>query len=324
MNTKELYDAMINLVENGVERCEVTEIIIDGLAKKLYCDKRVLGEIFKFMTGMSAYEYIKERRLMRAYRYLVQDEGKMEFAIDYSGAETHSSFDKKFKERFGHAPGEVRAMRKMDLYDEPLTWEKISDGSFDCEGGKRTLEKQKSFKFGIEESKLNRYIETMTLQALYGLSEEETEEVFQFANEEKLEIAQAFKCYIAAKEGLNENEKENLIKYARMLSQLCQTQSMGFEQADEFVCSLFHEININGYEEEPVCKLITYAKWKSNFLDYLDFCTAYHYFWENGGEDGWWEYYTRNLGCATLKEALEKAKQEAEELDSLLMMDDEG
>ncbi len=132
MNAQEKYDTIINDIEEGAsDRYTSADELAKELAAKHALDYRELNAVMKFMTGDTALYYIKKRKLMAAYLYLIsasdnKPKSAITEAIEISGMDNHSSFCKKFGEVFPITPKEAFMRRDLSLYVVPLTWSMIS------------------------------------------------------------------------------------------------------------------------------------------------------------------------------------------------------
>ena len=328
MNVCDKYNKMIDTVENGVEIQSTSDDILEQLTSTGLCDKRVLAEIFKFMTGMSVMEYIKERQLMRAYRCLVEDGGEINKAIDFSGLANHSSFDKKFKGRFGLTPKEARQRRDKKLYQEPLTWSVISNGSYAQEDKSMSETSAPRMKFGIEQEKLEKYNDAMEMQALYGFTDAETEIAFDFAVDANIPMKKAFEYidagieswitdgdkYRKAKQHWSKDEIWRVTRYASMLRYICERSTIPFKKADYLVFVI--QNHIGDINNEPIEGIVLFEKYMEKFFDYGEFKTVYDHFVTNDGDMIWWEEYVQCISNGIdYEDAFDIAKQEHEEFE---------
>jgi hypothetical protein len=90
MNAKEQFDKIIETIEilsndlDGIKARDIAEHVSSMLG--LGC--RDVGAIFAFLTGYSLLDYIKERKLMAAYKMLISIP-----LLDIEGAITVSGYD---------------------------------------------------------------------------------------------------------------------------------------------------------------------------------------------------------------------------------------
>ena len=95
---------MINYIENNLEK----DIYIEELAKIVGISSNSLQRIFTFMSGISLSEYIKKRRLSKAFEDIKGTDIKIiDVAFKYK-FNSVISFDRAFKRVFGITPVECR------------------------------------------------------------------------------------------------------------------------------------------------------------------------------------------------------------------------
>ena len=107
MNNKLLND-MIKYIEEHL----IEEIRYKDLAKIVGVSEYSLQRIFVFITGISLSDYIKKRRLSKAYEDICNDDCKIidiAFKYQYNSA---PSFNRAFKIEFGITPTECRKNKK--------------------------------------------------------------------------------------------------------------------------------------------------------------------------------------------------------------------
>lgn len=72
MNAKERFNSMIKEIERDAENGQMTaRAIAQKLCDINFLEYRVLSAIFMYLTGFSLLEYIKERKMMSAYKMLI-------------------------------------------------------------------------------------------------------------------------------------------------------------------------------------------------------------------------------------------------------------
>lgn len=103
MNSQYLNE-MIKYIEENLDK----EIDIKTLSKITYTNLFVLESIFNFLTNMTINEYIKKRRLSKAFEEIRNTDNKIiEIAFKY-GYNSASSFNRAFKNLFNITPTECR------------------------------------------------------------------------------------------------------------------------------------------------------------------------------------------------------------------------
>lgn len=100
----ELLNDMVKYIEANLEE----KIEYKKLAKIVGVSEYSLQRIFIFLTGISISEYIRKRRLSKAYEELKESNIKIiDLAIKY-GYDSPISFSRAFKKYFGMTPSECR------------------------------------------------------------------------------------------------------------------------------------------------------------------------------------------------------------------------
>lgn len=103
MNFEDL-NKMSNYIENNLDK----EINPKKLSQIIKTNYFILDRIFMFLTDMTIAEYIKKRRLSKAFEEIRNTKEKITdiaFKYQYNSA---SSFDRAFKQQFGITPKECR------------------------------------------------------------------------------------------------------------------------------------------------------------------------------------------------------------------------
>ncbi len=104
----ELLNEMIQYIENNLTE----QIKYSDLAKIVGVSEYNLQRIFTFLTNMSLSEYIRKRRLSRAFEELKTSEIKIiDLAIKYQ-YDSSISFTRAFKNLFGMTPSECKNNNK--------------------------------------------------------------------------------------------------------------------------------------------------------------------------------------------------------------------
>ena len=103
MNYKPLNEA-VQYIENNLDK----EIDFDKLSKITGMNIFILERIFNFLTGITLKEYIKRRRLSKAYEEIKNTDNKIiDIAFKYQ-FNSSTSFNRAFKNLFGLSPSECR------------------------------------------------------------------------------------------------------------------------------------------------------------------------------------------------------------------------
>jgi AraC family transcriptional regulator len=103
MNIYEILQGILNYIDDNL--CE--EITADALASKAGYSVWHFCKVFRWGTGCTVMEYVRNRRLLFAAHELNSGDKIIDIAIKY-GFETHSGFSKAFRRYFGCSPEESR------------------------------------------------------------------------------------------------------------------------------------------------------------------------------------------------------------------------
>lgn len=104
MDNREKFEELIKYIENHLTE----KIDYNELSKILAVSEQSMQRIFVFITNMSLYEYIRKRRLSKAYEELKNSDTKIiDLAIKYQ-YESETSFSRSFKNMFNMSPRECR------------------------------------------------------------------------------------------------------------------------------------------------------------------------------------------------------------------------
>lgn len=192
MNLKERFDIIITEIENkATEPYGIKAInIAEDICQNLYINIRDFNAIFKFLTDMSPLDYIRERKMMAAYKIIIEEtEYNPDPAIEVSGLENQQSFGKKFKETFNITPKEAFEIKDDTLYTVPLSWDTISTNVLENVNERFETEE---IKFGIERTQYNKIMEALDYQALYNLNDIQSEIAFQISKNDNKSLKEAF------------------------------------------------------------------------------------------------------------------------------------
>jgi len=124
MNYNQL-DQMIQYVEKNLT--EPVDYL--KLARIVGLPPYILQRIFHFMTEMTIAEYIRKRRLSKAYEALSKDEKtvtELAFLYCYSSS---SSFSRAFKKAFGISPKEVKKSKEIISFPKIVFKENLISGN---------------------------------------------------------------------------------------------------------------------------------------------------------------------------------------------------
>ncbi len=197
MNARDRFEKMMNFIESRVAPEE--EIfgypshsdINYELCTRLGVSFRSLNEIFRFLTDMSLTQYVKERKMMCAYKEIIEKGNySMDDCLEITGYETASSFNKAFRERFGCSPTEAAKAGDRTKYREKLTWDSINSMGDRAQTAPAGPVEQ--VKFGIDLEALRKYEEAADLQAIYEMHDLDSEVAFLISEKFGISLKEAF------------------------------------------------------------------------------------------------------------------------------------
>lgn len=198
MNAEEKYNAIIRLIEECTtdeDGCYTPSEIAEKVSQESGMNVRDLGSIFNFLTGRSLITYIKERQLMYAYKHLVDGESmRIGLAVTYTSFGDQSAFSRAFKRLFGMTPGEAFDRREENLFQPPLTWDRLTKPEGFCFEDEEFEEMQPKI-FGLDTDVYKAVTEATDYKNLYGFSQAQSEAAFalyQRYKDQDVELKQAF------------------------------------------------------------------------------------------------------------------------------------
>ncbi len=100
------FETVKNLI-NYIRDNYTHKILLDDIAKNIYCDKFVLSRNFKKVTGQTVVEYINNYRCNKAVN-LIQKGFTVSEAANMCGFENLSFFTKTFKKHIGYLPSDLK------------------------------------------------------------------------------------------------------------------------------------------------------------------------------------------------------------------------
>jgi len=103
MNTAKQMNEAITYIEKHL----LEEISLEDISQSIYTSKFHFARMFNFLTGMTVFEYIRNRRLTKAVQDLRKSMRVIDVAYKY-GYETPESFSKAFKRLHGVSPSKVK------------------------------------------------------------------------------------------------------------------------------------------------------------------------------------------------------------------------
>jgi len=128
MDARSTYDRIIAEIEEKANDRNIEKSkILYSVARTNGISEVDLNIILRFMTGKTAINYISSRKMMAAYRIIIESKNrKNSAAVDISGLGADSSFDKKFRAIFNMTPSEAFRKKDRSLLESAPTWEILS------------------------------------------------------------------------------------------------------------------------------------------------------------------------------------------------------
>lgn len=201
MNAKTRYDDLILKIEDGaLDRDTSANDLMFSVARASAFTVGELSSMLRFMTGDTLLQYIKMRKLMAAYRFLIDADVRkitstnaISNAVAISGYDNQNSFTKKFSAFFGLSPKEAFLKKDYSLLSEPLTWDSIScDTNHSKTNEKEVSQMASTMKFGILQEQYDKAIEAYELETLYGLPPMFSKIAFDLAERQSVSLKDAF------------------------------------------------------------------------------------------------------------------------------------
>lgn len=201
MNAKARYDDLILKIEEGAQdkNTDVNTIMSSAVSASAFAPVD-LNAILSFMTGYSLRQYIKIRKLMAAYRFLIDADVRkitstqaISTAVAISDYDNQSSFTKKFSAFFQLTPKEAFRKKDYSLLTPPLTWDAIAcDTDFSKTNGDEVSQMTSTMIFGIPKEQYDKAIEAHELEILYGLPTVFSQIAFDLAEQQGVSLKDAF------------------------------------------------------------------------------------------------------------------------------------
>lgn len=206
MTPKEKYNTIINCIEEMVQgtpdektnfRYYHSDMDICNTAFNnghVLLDMRGRNTLFQFLTGMTVLEYIDERRMMAAYRHLVNRETwAISEELEIAQVTTQQAFNKKFAKFFpGVRPTEAFKTKDTGRILPARTWEYISNESREYFANMEEEPAKQNTKFGISRDQYLKLQVAQDLQAFYGLSDCESDLAFDLSETNGYDMAATF------------------------------------------------------------------------------------------------------------------------------------
>ena len=202
MNVKTRYDNLITQIEIGAKNPDIdANTLMDSVTRASGFSTPELNTAFRFITDETLLQYIKTRKLMAAYKYLLEaDPSKISspraisYAVSISGYDNQNSFTKKFSQFFNKlTPKEAFLKKDLSLLTEPLTWAVVSDESaLTLSNKEEDLPMVNTLKFGISQEQYTKVIEAHEFSLLYNLPEMFNQVAFEISEQLGVTMKNAF------------------------------------------------------------------------------------------------------------------------------------
>ena len=300
MNAKDRYNAMIERIEERAfsKDCHRAGRILEEVCRMAGLGVREINAVFSFLTGMPLLEYIKERKLMASYSFLIKgEEFDVNTPLEIAGYDNQSSYGKRFKERFDMTPTEAYARKTASLFTKPLRWENIS---VDDEAAAAMIDQVRSVPetlFGIDVEQMELIQQANDLRVVFGLNNVQSNTAYQLALTENVDMLRAF-------EFVDEFTQKYCLNTDR---QFTMTQKQFQKAVDEHL-DLFHlcikldypvkraaymldTMRHYGYQPEDIPpKILSCFHWGDvSFTEFMELYRSYEHF---GGVTPFDEYMT--------------------------------
>lgn len=296
MNARERFDLIISKIEECSASDEFAKPadIADRISKETGCSFREMNSIFSFLTGSTFLEYIKERKMMAAYKMLISCPIlNIEAAICVSGYDNQSSFTKGFNKQFGITPKNAFSEKDKTKLLPAKTWEFISSAE-DLFESVDVSSQESSIKFGISKEQYDKILEASDYQALYNFNDSQSEAAFKISEDYKVSLKNAFEfvdeftimfCDDEFSQ-LESNEKDIklFIQNSPALLYLYFTVFEGEKSLSEII-ELVNEAKMNGVKADKLSSSFWIRYCENIKYDFKDFLFLALKFEELNGED---------------------------------------
>ncbi len=237
MTLKERFDSIITGIEEqvGAGQHDISEIT-QSVARSNGLDLRLLADAFRFMADMTLGEYIKRRLLICALDVKLECDISVEDVCENAGYSDAAAFSKACKKLFDFSPAQFT--REMLSQHSPLFFDcLIADKEADQLERDTLMTKEKDTICGVTVVQFADIKQVLELSAVYGFTDEESEAVYQLAQQCEIPLAQAAEFYDDFKLQLeNESNVPGLDFYA--MAQLACKYSLSYSEAQSVVYML--------------------------------------------------------------------------------------
>ena len=172
MNVKQRFNKTIQEIEKraGDPYVDSQELAADIAASNALLLRDMIT-VFKYLTGNTLRAYISDRRMMASYKFLITGKTRnIERALKIAGYGDQPGYTKAFKKRFGISPGEAFKKKDVSLYEEPLSWEQLSQEAGASSGKEDVAVQETETHFGIKLNQFDKISKAMELEAFYEFS----------------------------------------------------------------------------------------------------------------------------------------------------------
>lgn len=172
MAANEKFNSLIAEIENQVtNQTKSAKDIYFDVSRSQGLQPRDLSTVFSFLTNNTLFEYIKNRKLMAAYDYLIAAEKpNMSKAIGIADYGDQPSFIRAFKKMFMCTPKEAVSRKDYSKLSPSLSWDMLSSDFTSASYDKGTIIMQEKMIFGITEANFAKLSQALDLGAFYGFS----------------------------------------------------------------------------------------------------------------------------------------------------------
>lgn len=221
MKKQDMFNDIFEYIETQVSKNTDTRQLVESVARKMGMRARDADAIFSFFTSWHLNPYIKRRKMMAAYRAIInQEKFSVDAILEIAEFDNQNSFGKKFKETFSMTPMEAFKAKDFSLYEPALSWETALMSEYSPDADMPMF----STRFGIPEKQYKLIQEAQNEQVEYGFTSEEAEYAFELYNRyqlEELDIAFDFvaRVKIYARVRARENNQKRSIEHIRSVAE---------------------------------------------------------------------------------------------------------
>lgn len=193
MTLQEKYDRIIGLIEEFIEFGEPD--IPEAVSREMGLNLRLLGDAFQFITDMTIIQYIRKRKLVHALSARMEQGLSIEQVVAQSGFSDAAAFSKACKKVFDLSPSQIT--EAVLSQHPPLTFDRITfvKAGEPMENDTLIAEKKQETICGITAEQFAEVKHVFEIGALYGLTDQEAEEVYRLSQACKTTTAQTAEFY---------------------------------------------------------------------------------------------------------------------------------